>query len=803
MMIKNYLRIALRALNKQKRYTLINLLGLATGLACVIFIYLFVQDELSYDRFNEKGERIYRVAGIYDQGGDALNHSAITTYKLRDMLLTRIPAIQNVVRLGPAGNSFKHNGKFYEEKRVLAADQGFFDMFSYRFVDGEPETALDGPNKMVITQAMARKYFGDRKAVGQALEFDDEMVAITGVIAEMPRTSHFHADFIISMQTMHPKYPEWVRSNATGSSHHTYIELPPGMSVAEFETAAEEMLVSMSPEFAEQVSYFLQPLYGIHLHSNLTNELEPNGDIKNVYILAIVAFIILLTACINYTNLAIARSAGRAREVGMRKVLGAQKRQLIYQFIGESVLLAVLALFLAGLLVELLMPWFVQLSGKELEFTLLGNFSFWGSLFLLAVAVGVLAGGYPAFFLSSYRAVRVLKGTTAENGHKPIILRKGLLVLQFTLSVILIICTATVYSQLEFLQNRKLGINPEQLMQIPFQSREMISNYEQIRTALLAQPGAVSVSANAGTLTSRIGNWRQYYLNGSEEQVQIPTMVVEHGFFETVQAEIISGRDFSKAFSTDVSGAYIINESAARFLGLEPEAAVGTPIVGSIFTGSVWGRKNAKIIGVVKDFHLASLHTEIQPAIFSLHSGRTTGLSQLIVRVRADHLQNTVQGIEKVCGAFSDGRAINFTFMDEDVQLLYQAEQRFLEIFSTFTFLAILVTCLGVLGLSAFTAMQRTKEIGIRKVLGAPVFRIVALLSTDFVKMVLLANIIAWPVAYFAMSTWLTSFAYRTELGIWLFLFSGLLALVIALATISFQSISAALVNPVKSLRYE
>ncbi len=800
-MLKNYLKIGLRKLNRNKSHSLLNIVGLAIGMAGFILIFLFVQEELSYDTFHEKGERIYRIAGEYDQGGDTRNRSAMTTYLMKRWLDTSFPDIKNTVRLGFGSGLIKYGDKAFHEEYLVFADPGFFDMFTFELVRGEPATVIAEPNTMVITESIAEKYFGDQDPLEEVLEMDGVPVKITGVMKDIPENSHFHGDFVISMKTVEPLYPKWVLTNATGISHYTYVELREGVRPEEIETQLTEYIESKDREFAETRSYFLQPLRDIHLHSNLTSEIEANSDMLYVYVLSAVALVILLMACINYTNLAVARSAAHSTEVGIRKVVGANRKQLVLQFLGESVVVAVFALLLALLLVEMSLPLCRDLTGKSLQLNLADNVSFMVGLFLLALLLGGFAGSYPALILSRLPSVHVLKTKFAGSGDKSINLRKVLVGVQFVAATALLVSTLIICNQLTFMQNKKLGINPELVLTVPFQTNDVAAQFEQLRTELLRHPDVLQVAATNNRLTARVSHWREYEVQGLDEEIMIPTMIVSHDFFETLQAEFKAGRDFSRDFQTDVTAAYILNESAVKFLGLK--SPVGTSVTGAAFNGEKWSQKRAQIIGVVKDFHLASLHKKIQPTVFSIASERTTPLRVMTVRISNSDVSNTLNFVEETWRKLIPGRPVQFTFMDADVQKLYEAEERFLQIFLGFAILAIAITCLGLFGLSAYAAVQRTREIGIRKVMGATVSGIVLLLSKEFVMLSLLANLVAWPIAYYAMDRWLQDFAYRIDIGWWVFALAGGFALVIALLTVSTQAVRAAIANPVESLRYE
>lgn len=801
-MIKNYFKIALRSLRRKKGFAFINIIGLAIGIASFVFVMLYVRDEVSYDKFNKNGNRIFRIAGIYDQGGDKKNHSAQTTYMMKDWLDTSFPDVSKVVRLFFTGSPVKYDDKIFQEDKLIFADPGFFDMFSFKILKGNREKLLDGPDKMVISVTTANKYFGNDDAVGKILKLDGTPVKITGVMEDIPANCHFHGDFVVSMKTIEPSFPGWVLTNPTGTSHFTYIELKKGVHPKTFEKELADYILKMGgKDFAKSRTYFLQPLEDIHLHSNMSDEIEPNGDILYVYLLSAVAIIILLMSCINYMNLSIAGSAGRAAEIGIRKVVGAKRRQLILQFLGESVILSLLALLLAIILIETGLPFFNSLTGKSIDSGLVNNFSFLFELVSLALLVGLLAGSYPAILLSRLKSLQSLKGIFMKSGRESKKLRKALITVQFTASIAFLISTVVIYHQLTFMQNKKLGINPEQVMLVPLQSATNPEQFGKLRNRLLQNPNIKQVSASNNQLTDRVGNWRAYEIASLNKNVNIPTIVVTYDFFKTIQAKIKEGRDFSRDFQTDSTSAYIINEAAVKFLGLKNP--VGKYISGRIFDGNKWNDKKATIIGVVKDFNMASLREEIQPVVFSLSTSGTTPLRYMAIRLSSKNISPTVQFIKNTWTEFAPGHPIQYKFMDEEIHQFYTKEEKFLQIFLSFAALAIFIACLGLLGISAYAAVERTKEIGVRKVLGASTANILGIFTGDFIKSIIVANVLAFPIAYYVMNKWLQNFAYKTALSWWIFVVAGSVAIIIALLTVSIQAIRAALTNPVESLRYE
>ncbi|MGD8427917.1 MAG: ABC transporter permease [Balneolaceae bacterium] len=801
-MLKNYIKIALRNLKRSRTYTIINVLGLAIGVACAIYITLFVRDEFSFDRYNKHGDQIYRVAGRFSQGGDKKTNSATTTYQLAPQLETQFSQIARAVRIDPNYDQVvRYEDKRYRQKGIMYADSGFFDMFSFDIIRGKRSSILSGGNAAVISTKLAKKYFGSKSALGKVLEVNDWPVEIVAVMKPMPKNSHFHSGLVISMSVIKDKYPKWVRTDWSGTSHYTYIQLEPQANSKQLEKQINQIWDEQHPDYADAAEFFLQSLKDIHLQSHLSYEIETNGDLTYVYIFGLVGIILLVIGCINYMNLATARTIDRTKEVGIRKVLGAGKKQIYFQFFSESILMAFAAV-LAGIVVaELAIPYINTLTGKQYAIDW-GNWMYWGgSLFLLALIMGILSGGYPAFLLAKFNTSGTIRSGKTTSGSNSNRLRKSLVVVQFAASIAILIGTVVVFKQLDYMRNKKLGINPSEVVVIPFQTSKIRDQYDVFRDRMLANPKIVGVTATNNPLPSRVSNWRGYHREGKEDRIDVPTMIVDYDFFKTLQAKFVSGRGFSRNFSTDKSKAYVINEAAAKFLGLENP--VGKSLRGLAFTGSKWSKKDAKIIGVVKDFHLASLRTKIQPTVFSLSSEKTSPLFYMVVRLSSEKLPSTIGFLKNIWDDLSQNYPFDYTFLDQQIQHLYDSEQRFLSMFSVFATIAIIVACFGVFGLAAFSASRRRKEIGIRKVLGATTQGIIWLLSREYVQLMLVANVIAWPVAWWFMHNWLKDFAYRIDLRIWEFIGMGALALCLIMLTVAYQASKAANMNPVESLRNE
>ncbi len=807
-MIRNYLKIALRNLLKNKAFSIINIAGLALGLTCCLLITMYVVDELSYDRFHENADRIYRVNGDIKFGG--FEHVlAVAPDPMGPTLVKDYPQVKSAVRFREQGSFLVKKGdENLKETRVIFADSTLFDVFSFPLIAGDPKTALAAPNTVVITESTARKYFGRTDVLGETLVFDDKTnYKITGVMEDIPRNSHIQFDFFLAMEGLQEsKQNNWLSNN-----FNTYILLAEGADIAQLEAEMDNLIERYVGPIAQQVMqitmdefresgnflyYTFIPLTDIHLHSNRTAELSPNGNIQYVYIFSAVALFVLLIACINFMNLATARSAGRAREVGIRKVMGSLKSGLIGQFLTESVVMALLSLVLAVLGVWLLLPWFNQLSGKEMALGSFLNAGVLPVLLLFVIATGLLAGSYPAFFLSSFRPVSVLKGRLSQST-KGGGLRSALVVFQFITSVLLIIGTIVIYRQLNYIQTKQLGFNKEQVL--------IINDAYALGDQL--QAFKEEASREAGVVSGAVSSYLPVPSARSDSPI-LPTPVVDqskavstqqwrvdHDYIQTMGMEIIQGRDFSRDFLTD-SNAVIINEATARLLNFDDPVGKKVYIIDDIQTMDLIA---FDIIGVVKDFHYESLRSNISPVTFFL--GRSRG--NISFRLDTEDITGTVSRIESKWRSMAAGQPFNYTFMDEAFDQMYRTEQRVGNIFITFAILAIFIACLGLFGLSAFMAEQRTKEIGIRKVLGASVGNIVTMLSKDFLKLVLIAAVIAFPVAWWGMSTWLENYAYRTEISWWIFALAGAVAVLIAVATVSFQAVRAAVSNPVESLRSE
>lgn len=778
----NYIKVAMRKIKRHKGYSFINITGLALGMCCSLLVMLFILHELSYDRFHEKAGRIFRIIDVHRQ-------QTRTPAVLSKVLREECPEIENSAILLNLGNARITCGDMsLKEEFVLGADAAFFEVFSFPLLVGDPETVLSEKHRAVISEAAAVRYFGTESPVGNTITALDKSFIITGISANTPENSHFKFDILLSHQTFE-------QLNKTGWLHNNfvnYVLLREGFSPAQLESRFEK-LATKYPKIKQgrlKKRFDLQALTDIHLHSDLSSEFEANGSVAYIYIFSAIAIFILIIACINFMNLSTARASIRAREVGIRKVVGSKTNQLIRQFLGESLCMSFLALTLALLLIQLLLPVFRNLVGKNLEINYFGNYAVLPGLIGLACIVGFISGLYPAFFLSSFRPIDVLKVSKNINSKSRLtFLGSGLVVFQFMISIFLLSATMVIYTQLRYFQNKKLGFKKEQVLVIK-NAESLHHDLQAFKERLMRQPAVVNAS-NSRTLPSkRFGNWgvaTEKFKTGKGLNI----FQCDHDYLETLKLEIKEGRFFSRDYATD-SSAMVINETAVPYL--EWEEALGKQIYSYVT------KKTYTVIGLVKDFHYESLHERVKPAGIVLNN---TPMEFISARIKTDDISGTIGSIKKLWDSFSTGLAFSYSFLDEDFDQLYRVEQKAGKLASLFSGLAVFISCLGLLGLAAFTAEQRRKEIGIRKILGAPVPGIILLLSKNFVKWVIIANIIALPAAYWAMAHWLRNFAYRINIDVWPFVLAGIAAVVMALITVSYMTIKAARSNPADVLKYE
>lgn len=762
------------------------------GMVSCSIILIYVQNELSYDKYNENAERIYRVVGESINPYETF-HRARTPNPLAPTIKSEFPEVVQAARIAKFRRVLVKSGSndFYEN-RFFVAEPSIFDVFTFKFLEGDQQTALTSANAVVITESTANRYFGSESPLGKILTFENRLaLQVTGVIEDVPKNSHFHFDLLASAQSASNMVnrPNWI-DNWNRGSFYTYLLLKEGVSPNELERkfpAFVETHIRQTLDDDENYKLHLQPLTRIHHHSQLSGEIEANSDIRYVYIFSSIALIVLLIACVNYTNLSIARSANRLKEIGVRKVLGANRNQLIKQFLGDSILMSLIAVGFTIGVVELLLPKFGNLLGEGLPQQ---SISHGFMLICLALFVGLVGGSYPAFFLSALKPLNVLQGKLFKATRSKTTVRGALVIFQFSISIALISATQIIYNQLDYFKNKRLGFNKEQVVIIPINDREMQRKYESVKNEFLRDPAILAVAFSSGLPGNVRSHATASWGNEKEESnLEIYHIMVDYDFIDLYEIELAAGRRFSKEFTTDATEGFILNEAAVKAIGWQSA-------IGKKFT--LWG--SGEVVGVSKDFHFESLHKKIEPLAFHFKPGWFRFAS---LKMKTDDVSATLAFLERKWQEFSPDRPFEYFFLNETFDRMYRTEEKFGSIFGYFTFLAIFIACLGLLALASNATEQRVKEIGIRKVMGASVFGIVHLLSKDFLKMIVLAIIFGGPIAYFVMNKWLQDFAYRIEIGWGVFALAGGLTLLIALLTVISQAIRAALANPVKSLRYE
>lgn len=801
-MLQNYLKIALRNLLHHKGYSTINLIGLAVGIACCLIIGLFVWDELQFDRFHSKAHRLHRLNKIVTPQSGGTERHAITSGMMGPTLAKTYPEVEQSVRLLPWFSEvlMTVDETTLKVPDVVIADANFFEVFDFGLVQGDARTALVEPLSLVLSASTAKRFFGETNPIGRTvLGFRNELYTVTGVVEDTPEHSHLQYQALISWSStvpgVGPLDMSWLNNWRT-QVNFTYLLLQKGADAAAFESKLPAFMQKFMPERSGQYQLYLQPFDEIYLNSADVRYTYNTrvGNRTYVYLFSGIAALILFIACINFINLSTAQATRRAREVGMRKVLGSQRRQLVAQFLGESLLFSFLALLVALVLAELLLPYVNALAEKHLQL------DFSGQPFLLLVLiggaglVGLAAGSYPAFVLSAFRPPQTLKNAPMFRGERGSGLgRKVLVTAQFASSMILIVGTLVVFRQMQFVSNKNLGFEKEHLLVLPIGNTEISGQFQAFKNELLQHPGILhAAGSNSFPGESAMSfSIRPEGVPEDEQWIVHAIRVDDYDFLDTYGMDMAAGRYFSPEFRTDASHGVVINEALAQSLGWEDPVGKRLDIEGELEDG--------RVIGVVRDFHMRSLHHEIEPLLLYFAPRH----ENLTLRISGVDIAGTLGFIQDKWQAFDARYPFEYHFLDRKLDQLYRSETRLLQIFGAFAALAIFIACLGLLGLAAFTARQRTKEIGIRKVLGATVANLVALLSKDFVKLVLLANLIAWPVAWYAMNQWLQNFTYRVEMSWWVFGLAGGLALMIALVTVSTQAMWAALTNPVDSLRYE
>lgn len=810
-MLKNYFKIAFRNLVKNPGYSFINIFGLALGITAFVLILLFITDELSYDKYHEDSDRIYRVSREWQNpDGETSLHLGHVAPPFAELIKEDYPDdVEHAVRFFDVSPLISYQDKHLIQDRFFFADADVFEVFSWNMIKGNPSAALTSPDGLVITESMAQVYFGNEDPIGKALEFSlqgtEIVFQVNGVMEDVPENSHFQFDFLASMQPVVQFYGgyEQMMQNFGSNNFSTYLLLSERTDPEDLEAKFPALMDKIFPpneadgdaRASDFMKLHLMNVTDIHLHSHLDSEIEANGNIEYVYIYIAVAIFILLIACINFMNLSTARSARRASEVGLRKVMGAQRTSLVRQFMGESFLLAFLALILGVIFVEVLTPYFNDFVEKDLALNYFSDIRWALGLLGVVAFIGLVAGSYPALFLSSFQPATVLKGSFKAGG-KHQWFRSGLVVLQFTISIALIASMGIVYNQLEYVQEKELGFNQDNIAVLPV-SPEIENNYVDVRNRLLQQPGILDVSMQSRVPSGRLldSQGGSAEINGElvEIDFRIADIHVSHNFVDLFGLDIVAGRSFDINLASDSTEAFVLNESSVYRLGYaSPEAAIGKQFN--------YGGRQGFITGIVNDFHFESLHQSIAPIVFVISNGRNNTIA---VKFSENYQEETIAYLENTWADYRPNFPFTYSLIEDNFAEQYQGEERLGKVFGYFALLAIIIAALGLFGLASFTIQQRVKEIGIRKVLGASVSQIVYLLSTNFAKLVLVAFLLATPIAYFAMNKWLQNFAYYEGISPWIFIMGGGIALAIALLTISYQAVKSALLNPAHTLKSE
>jgi len=804
-MFKHNLKIAIRNILKYWKYSFINIGGLAIGLASFIFIVLYIEDELMYDKFHEKADRIYRVNRLYNSN-DVDEDAATVSFPCGPTLLLDYPGIvENQVRFF---NQLRNQWFFdyqksetetirFNEPYFLLADSTVFDIFTFPFIAGDPKTALDRPGTIVVTESTAKRYFGDEPALGKVLRVEEGInFEVTGVIKDLPTQSHFKIDILGSLNTFR-------QFNPNGQFPQTWIWNPCWTYVLLHEGIDAKMLDERFPEFYQNhyndlkdadVTLYTQALTDIHLKSHHVYEMRQNSNIVYVYMLSVIAAIILALACINFMNLATASSAGRAKEIGIKKVFGSYRKQLILQFLGEAVVQSFLAMLIALLIVELLLPGFNNFTGKFINPSFIVEIKIIGFILGMAFVVGLLAGVYPAFILSAFKPLKVLKGAL-KGGAKSGVARKVLVVMQFSISIGLIIGSLIVFAQLNFLRNAELGFKKDHIINIQ-RVGPLFRNYEAFKQELLRHKDIEYVTGAEDYLGIN-HNTRDYEVEGLTpgQRFYIPTFMVDWDFIETFGIKVVEGRAFSRDFPSDTINAIMINETMAKDMGWTNDEAIGKRITSR--------DGDERVIGVFKDFNAMSLHRSVNKFILDMFRRPEIFAQVISIRFDSENYQDVLKHIEKTWAEFVPTRPFEYQFFDQQLDELYKDELKFGRFSVMLTILAIIIASMGLVGLTSFLAEQRTKEIGIRRALGSSVWTIIKLMAKEFLWLLLIANAIAWPITYYFTSHWLESYSKHIAMSWWIYILSGLLALIIAMVIITYRAYKTAMLNPAHTLRYE
>jgi putative ABC transport system permease protein len=794
-MLRSYLLIALKHLRKQKVFSVVNILGLTVGITCCFMIFLFILNEVSYDNFHKNGKNIYRIMRVGKMNGERREIPYVSPPYATALVNDYPDAIEQVVRIMPDNDLISYNNTSFNERKVYFADSNFFSFFSFHLIKGYASNVLKDPNSIVLTETAAKKYFGNEDPIGKVLEFNkQQQLKVTGVCADVPANSHLQFDIVVPFELLRSIQPEWF-TEWPNNGLFTYVQLNPAVDPGQLEKQFSSFMNKYLGDYYASTGFkmdlIIKPLNQIYFASDAFDNVK-HGNRKMVYIFMSIAILILIIACINFINLATARATDRSKEVGLRKVLGAVRKQLVGQFMIESVLYATVACILSLVLLQLLMSTYTNLLGYELP-------SYWTNPWMyvfvagVILIVGILAGSYPALLLSSFSPIESLKGKL-KRGKSGVFFRKTLVVFQFGISVLLIISVIVIISQMNYVKNTDLGFNKEQSMIVKFDNLAISGRKDQFKNSLLNIPTVQKVSLMSG----EPGGFHDSYSFETEakpdEKLSLNTEFTDLDFVKTLGLKIIAGRDLSENFGTDPAQAVLINRNAAAKLGYTPDQAIGKWIR-NVNRDSL----RRTIVGVVEDYHYVSLKDPIGPLVIS--PGRDRRLA--LIKLKAGNLSSTINEIKKIYTEAAPAYPFEYNFLDERFDQLYKTESRQETVLGIFSVIAIFIACLGLFGLASYTAIKRTKEIGVRKVLGSSVQNIVMLLSKDLLKPVLLGTLIAIPIGYYAMNKWLQGFAYRIEFHWWMFAIAVITAVIIALITVGMQALKAALSNPVKSLRAE
>lgn len=799
-MFKNYLKIAWRNLFKDKLYSFVNIMGLAIGMACCVIIYLYVSFETSYDTYHENYKQIYRMVSVSHES-DKVEEFAPSSPLMGQRTVDNFPEVKHLLRFNGSNRYFSLGEKKFYDNRLFYADSSMLDVFSFEVIEGSAKNSLNKPYSVVLTESCAKKYFGSEPAYGKILQFSDTIpMTVTAVIKDVPKNTHFAADCFLSrvtMNEMNKADSTWIYNNEENwfnCNTYTYLELKDGTDPVALNTKINTLMTKENAEIRKQTGMYmncrLQPIKDIHLNSHLDAEFKDsnNGYMVYIYIFTGTALLMLMIACFNFINLSTAKSINRSKEIGLRKVIGATRKQLMLQFLGESTLFAFLGAIISLVIVLVCLPAFNNFVNLKLHL----NFSVLLIYAFIIVCVGLLSGSYPALMMSSFAPIRSLKGLI-KHSMADVLFRKGLVVFQFTIAIALIVCTTVVLKQLDYIQKKHIGVNKDQLLNIELKFRD-VANAEVLLKELRANPQITSASVN-GFSFKYMSNITLIPEGMAENKLtSCSVFSMDESFLSTYQIKLAAGRDFSKEFASDEKEGFMVNEAAVKEFGWKtPKEAIGKKVQ--------WGMgKDGKIIGVVKDFNFSSLKEPIKPLLFNIFK---PWYNNITVRLRTENVSETIAQIEELWKREAPYSPFKYSFAEDDYNSLYQSELKMRSVLGTFTFLAIFVACLGLFGLAAFSIKQRYKEIGIRKVLGASVSGIVQHLSKDFLKPILLSILISFPLAWYVCYQWLQDFAFKTDLSLWVFIVSGLVAVIIAFSTISYQAIKAAIANPIKAIRTE